>query len=403
MARRMKVLSLIHDISYGGPETRMLCFANAHDRTRVDHHIATIHQPDRAMDANCGPMRQEYMHAGLEIVNLGKRHFETRTTSLMPGEILRTLKSLRRVVGGLRRYIRKHQIDLIDAHLSTANFIGVLAARLSGIPACVTYYSIESPEAILQRAVRQAFSILADTMITDSDDCRKRLEHATMWPGARVVVIRNGIAKPKVNRSREEVRTELGLPMDPATRVICQVSRLVEYKGNMVHLQAAQKVLKAEPNTAFLFVGYDGGSGFRKKLEDQAASLGISNRVRITGYPGSIGDIWNAVDIHGHASLLDSLPIAITEGMSFAMPAVVTATGGIPELVTHEETGLVVFPNDPDVFASALLRLLRNSQDASRLGRAAYRRYDEQYRPEVMAKNMEELFEMLISRRTKRR
>jgi L-malate glycosyltransferase len=132
--------------------------------------------------------------------------------------------------------------------------------------------------------------------------------------------------------------------------------------------------------------------------------LGIDRQVRIASWPGSIADIWSIVDIHVHASHYDSLPNAIIEGMSIGRPAVVTSTGGITELVGHEETGLVVPPRNPDALAHALSRLLRNADLRHRLGAAAKRRFDERCAPAVTARSVERIFcDLVAARRQPRR
>jgi glycosyltransferase involved in cell wall biosynthesis len=176
--------------------------------------------------------------------------------------------------------------------------------------------------------------------------------------------------------------------------VVAQISTLRPHKGHRVLLDAAKLVLEQAPKTRFLVVGFARGRDFEyvEALQMQARRLGISERVFIGPYAGSIGDIWCACDIHAHATLFDSLPNAIIEGMSLAKPAVVTAVGGIPDLVTHEETGLVVPPNDPRAFAGAVLRLIKDKALAQRLGAAAHERYSRGYRAEDTAQKLQRLF-----------
>jgi glycosyltransferase involved in cell wall biosynthesis len=134
-------------------------------------------------------------------------------------------------------------------------------------------------------------------------------------------------------------------------------------------------------------------------LEREIADMGLSDRIRILNYPGHIGDVWKTIDIHVHASLLDSLPNAIIESMSLGKPAVVTSVGGIPEIVEDGETGLIVPPGDSEGLARALLRLLREPELAQRLGKAARNRYQKRYRPEVMTRRLESLFTDLVRRK----
>ena len=181
--------------------------------------------------------------------------------------------------------------------------------------------------------------------------------------------------------------------MDPAIKIIGQISGIVPSKGHEVLLEAAERLLRHERNAVFLFVGYSRGyDDYLARLRQRIEELGLKDRVIVAGYPGPIGDVWSVIDIHVHASLFDSLPNAIIEGMSLGKPAVVTSVGGIPEIVTHEETGLVVPPRDAEALEVALTKLLRSPTFASQLGEAARRRHFERLRPEQMTSSMERLF-----------
>jgi glycosyltransferase involved in cell wall biosynthesis len=158
-------------------------------------------------------------------------------------------------------------------------------------------------------------------------------------------------------------------------------------------------VLAEAPDTYFVITGYAGEDPpYLETLKQDARDLQIEDRVRFVNWPGSIGDVWELLDIHVHASVEDSLPIAITEGMSFGKPAVVTNVGGVREMVTHEETGLVVPMHDSNALGDGVLRLLREPDTARRLGAAALERYQRGYRPEVMTRALESLFVDVVAR-----
>jgi glycosyltransferase involved in cell wall biosynthesis len=212
-------------------------------------------------------------------------------------------------------------------------------------------------------------------------------------PLARVEVIPNGVESPSSSRSRAEMREALGLPEDPRIRIIGQIATLLPTKGQDVLLEAARIVADRAPNVGFLLLGYPrGGSSYSEDLEKQAARLGLGNRIRICGYPDNIGDVWNLIDIHAHPTQLDSLPQAILEAMSLGIPSVVTPVGGIPTMVEHDRTGLIVPPRDPVALADALLRLLHEPGTAARLGRAAQDRYRQRFTTTVMTSALENVF-----------
>ena len=84
--------------------------------------------------------------------------------------------------------------------------------------------------------------------------------------------------------------------------------------------------------------------------------------------------------------------------MALRKPSVVTDIGGIPEVVEHESTGLVVPPRNPSRLAESLLRLLRNPTEANQLAEAAHGRYEKALAPEEMARRIERIFVRVTDR-----
>jgi glycosyltransferase involved in cell wall biosynthesis len=256
----------------------------------------------------------------------------------------------------------------------------------------------------LWRFARQFILTAADLLLTDSAVRAAEIRQAAMLRRPQVCVVPNGVWTPRAVRADAEMRTLLGIPQRPQCRVIGQISAFVEFKGQLVLLEAARKILREEPDVYLLLVGYTSHeSNFREGLEQKIFDLGIADRVRIIKYPGPIGDIWQVIDLHVHASLFDSLPQAILEGMSLGKPAVVTAVGGVPAAVMNGRTGLVVQPGDATALANGILRLLRDPSLSRKLGDAAFVEYERRYRPELTARKLEACFESLVKRQNWRR
>jgi len=393
MTQRLKVLSLVHDLFYGGDETRLLNFSKFLDRDRFDHCVVSIHHADTNYSSRNGTMRDDFAAAGIEVIDLGKSHHTTNSLSLRPDNVVKSVTTLKRIVKQVREIVRERSVDVIDARLHAPMLIGAFVARRCGIPSVGTHYSFERADYTLARRLINQISFgMSHAVITDSEYWRRAIEKAIYWPGARIVNIPNGISSPEPSCEKQEVRRNFGIPDEANLRIVGQISRLVPYKGHAVLLDAAKQVLDAYPDAFFLVVGHASDQAYKDQLKQQAKRLGIANRVRITGYQGNIGDVWQIIDVHTHASHLDSLPNAIIEGMSLAKPAVVTDVGGIPDLVTNEETGLVVPTRDVNALADGILRLLRDPNEAKQFGDAANSRYQECYTPPIMARNIEDLF-----------
>ena len=398
-AARIRVLSVIDGLGFAGDESRLLSLGQNLNASRFHHSVLTLNPLAYATPDEFRARRQHYLDAGLQVDDLAEASPEraSRMAALPPALYAKTgiLRRARR----LARLIRKWRVQVIDGHLESAGLVSVLAGRLTGTPSSITLYcgARVGSDMIWPRSTRMALR-MASAVLTDSRIRADQMRAFVPRNPQKVSVIPNGIPQPLSQRSPAEMRRLLGLPQDPAVRIIGMVGRLVEYKGHEVLIQAAREVLARAPDTAFLAVGYTRTESYKQSLIRLTQELGIRDRFVIAEYPGSIGDIWSAIDIHVHASLFDSLPISIAEGMSFGKPAVVTSAGGIPEIVQHGITGLVVPPGDPAALAAALLDVLHNPELARRLGAKARERYEQFYRPEIMAREMENFFTGMLRR-----
>ena len=391
MKARIKVLSVLNEIGWGGDESRLLSMAAGLDSSRFEHLVITLLDHGSEMQHAGLPDREkQYRDMGVVVKSLSKEEPDTITRSKPANGLQRKLAVFRRA-RRLARIIRRWKIDVIDAR-TAAYLVAAVAGKMTRTPTLITWYGLWDEDTISWTWPVTTSLLLADGILTDSE-VRASQFRAHLHAGqGKVSVIPNGIPQPSSAYNRCESRKLFGFPDDPALRIIGQVARLIDYKGQHVLLRAAPKVLAQCPDAAFLLVGYTLNEDYQEELERLAQELGIGDRVRIVSYPGRIGDVWSAIDIHVHPSLFDSQPIAIIEGMSLGKPAVVTSAGGIPEMVEHGRTGLVVPPGDPMALANAILQLLESPQLAGRLGEAARQRYEERYRPETMISALENIF-----------
>jgi glycosyltransferase involved in cell wall biosynthesis len=153
----------------------------------------------------------------------------------------------------------------------------------------------------------------------------------------------------------------------PQHGLFSYVANLWAHKGHR-HLIDALGMLPTESAIRLLLVG-DGPE--RERLEKQAERVGIRERVRFLGYRT---DAWQHADemfAYVHPSLREGLGQAVMEAMMRGLPVIASAAGGIPDLVTHERTGLLVPPGDAKALAEGMMRLTDNPRDANRLARAA--------------------------------
>ena len=310
-----------------------------------------------------------------------------------------------RIIRKLVKYIREHDIEVIEAHHTTAMFAAVIAGKITGVPVMLSSYHVRNWQVLAMRLPGQLALGSAQAIMTDS---KARATEIREWLWRKSVplhVAPTGVSCPVAQRSPEEVRQYFKIPTgsEGPLKVVGYLAGLVPFKGQKVLAEAAVEVLKHEPDTVFLCIGFSRDFvDYEQQLRRQIRDSEIEDRFIIGEYPGSIGDVWQIIDYHVHPSLLDSLPLAILEGMATGKPIVATSVGGIPEVILHEQTGLIVPPQDPAAIAQALLRLMRDPLLARRLGDAAKAMHQQELTPGVMARKLETVYRGLAGRTVER-
>jgi glycosyltransferase involved in cell wall biosynthesis len=188
-------------------------------------------------------------------------------------------------------------------------------------------------------------------------------------------VIYNGVPLPPRPgaEARRAVRSRLGLP--PDRLVVTFSGRIVETKGVEDLLRAWSRLEPSWKERAeLLVVGEDlGGEGrYRREMEALSAALGCD--ARFVGFQEDVGAWLLASDIAVAPSHVEPLGNVALEAMAYGLPVIGCAVGGIPELIVHEQTGLLVPPRCPEQLAAALRRCLSDGALRLRLGDEGRRR-----------------------------
>lgn len=158
------------------------------------------------------------------------------------------------------------------------------------------------------------------------------------------------------------------LPKD-GINLLC-VGRLVREKGFDLAIKALLSISDRFSGVRLSFAG-DGPA--RTELEELSGSLGLTNRVKFLGWvpPEQIPTLINSAAVVVMPSWTEGLPLIGLEAALLARPVVATRVGGIPEVVLHERTGLIVDSGDWRALAQAIEVLLDDPKTAIRMGLAA--------------------------------
>jgi glycosyltransferase involved in cell wall biosynthesis len=156
---------------------------------------------------------------------------------------------------------------------------------------------------------------------------------------------------------RAAVRAEFGIP--PGVPVVGAVGRLTRQKGHADLLDAMALLAGQVGDVRLLLVG-DGE--LRPALEEQAASLGLGERVIFAGARPDVERTLRAMDVFAMSSLWEGLPTVVMEAMAAGVPVVATDIPGNNDLVRHGETGWLVAVSDARAMAERLRLALEDAQ-----------------------------------------
>ena len=158
-------------------------------------------------------------------------------------------------------------------------------------------------------------------------------------------------------------------------RVLC-LGRLVHDKGFDLALTAFAGLLARFPRARLIVAG-DGPE--RHRLAQQAAELGVSGAVDFTGWvaPERVPELLNTVTVVVMPSRREGMPLVAIQAAQMERPVVASRTGGLAEVIVHEQTGLLVAPDNPEALRDTLCALLERPEFATRLGRSARARVGE--------------------------
>lgn len=275
------------------------------------------------------------------------------------------------IAGLVRRLHERHRFDLLDAHFAYPDgFAAVQLGRMVDVPVSITLRGTlpdlarrPSRRWALRRALHGADSLLAVSASLRDDAARLGVDPA------RVTVVPNGIDLDTFRPlDRQQARQRLGLPGD--ARIVLTVGALREVKGHHYLLRAMAALPSGLEDTRLVVVGGASISDDRSTaLRRLAAELGISDRVIWAG-PRPHGEIpsWLAAsDVFVNASRREGCCNALLEALACGRPAVATAVGGNPEIISDDSVGVLVRPGDPAGLAAGLHGVLERAWQPERI------------------------------------
>ena len=288
----------------------------------------------------------------------------------------------------LSQIIRQYQPDILHVHSRRgADVWGGIVARMTGIPAICTR-RVDNPEGKSARWKYRQYSAVVSishgVQNVVGQHCKGLPQHVI-----HSAVDMNDFTFPE---DRNWFRKKFAIPEHH--KVIANFAQLIPRKGQADIIAAMRDVLKAEPDVTCLLFGKGKQRDNYQALIDQ---FGIGEHVRLCGFTEEVSRILPNIDFMVHPAYAEGLGIILLQGASCGKGLISCPVGGIPEIITHEKTGLLIEPGNVNALSTAILRLLHNPVEAKQLGEAARMHVAAHFTPSAMAKRYEALYRDLVN------
>lgn len=345
-----------------------------------------------------GDLPERCRAAGVDVVIAPSPRFMSTSVEIgrvyVPNPFSCGINALR-LIGLARRHAalyRRLDAALVCTKGVFAHLYGTLAARIARRPAVIHMQDLLANPLYIR--FFGTFARLAQRVIADGTPIRDQL--APFVGADRVDLIYNGVDLDQFSTaiSGEGVRAEWGIDAD--TVLIGNVARLTSWKGQDVLLKAFIRLAPDYPGAKLVLVGSPvfHGDDFEAELRRLAADSGLSDRILFAGFRWDLPEVLAALDIFVYPSIRkDTSPLSLVSAMASGGPILASDVGGVAELLTHTEDGLIVPAADVDALGNALRWMLDDPDLRKRLGAAARRTAERSLSLSVFARQCESVFE----------
>lgn len=345
----MRILQVLHSHGYGGAERHALVLMKG--LQALGHELLYVGPADSFMTQEC-------------------RRLGIATEHLRMSGLYDIASHWR-----LRRLVRAWKPDVVHGQLVRgAYYVGHAVRGLKGVASVATAHSTGAV-----KHMRRCGHVIAVSEAVRAN----LLAHG--YTATEVTTVYNGMPDIEA-RPGMEVRRELG--MEEGRLNVFSAGRFVRDKGQDLMVRAVQAC--RAPVTLWLAgdEATEFGTEVRRLAEGDA-------RIRFLGYRDDVQHILSGFDAYLSASRREAFGLSLAEACAARLPIVATAVGGVPELIEHGHTGLLVPSEDVQGLAAGLEQLARDPALGRRLGTQARERFVERFTAERMALNTIALYERL--------
>ncbi len=292
------------------------------------------------------------------------------------------------------RIVKQSNYSLLHTHTPRAALIGRVAAWLSGVP---LVHHVHSPttrdtESIWRNRMNSLIEQLSLVGVSRLIPVSKSLEFYLKkqgWPEKRIAMVANGVVTPDALPVRDAPGPEW---------VIGSVALFRPRKGTEVLIQALASLRQAGRPIRLRAVGPFETVEYEKTIKEMADRLGVGDMIDWIGFAQNVNAEFTKMDILVLPSLFgEGMPMVILEAMATGVPVVASDVEGIPEVLEHGKSGLVVPAGDVKQLAAVIAELIDNKYDWRAMREDAYQLQTASFSDYSMAKGVARVYDAILN------
>lgn len=299
-----------------------------------------------------------------------------------------------KAVGELIRIIKREKADIVHTHASMSARI---AGRIAGAKVIYTRHSVFPPPKSISQGIGKKINgfvnnIMADGIIAVAEAAKENLTD-TGVDETKITVILNGVKglEPNTAADKEQARKRFGIGEEE--KVVSIVARLEDIKGHDYFIEAADMLLKEGINAKFVIAGT---GSYEEHLKNKVKELGREDNIIFTGFIKDVDALMNITSIQCNASYgTEATSLALLEGMSLGIPAVVSDFGGNPGVISDGNNGFLVRKKNSEALADGIRKLLSDEALYAQLSEKSKEIFNKKFTAVAMTRQTEEYYDKI--------
>lgn len=288
------------------------------------------------------------------------------------------------------KWMKRYRVDIVNTHSSTDSWLFSLCkTALRKNCKMVRTRHISAP---VSRGLttRWLYTSGTDHIITTGTKLRDTLIKHNRFNPNKITSIPTGIDLTHFNRDNQlRARKTTNLPID--IYLVGIVATIRSWKGHCYLLEAIAR----QPDDVHLVIVGDGP--YLPTVREKLAELRIEHRVHLVGHKDDVLPWLQSMDLFVLPSTAnEGVPQSLMQAMACEIPVISTPVGSIPEIISDEQTGLLVPPENSDALADAILRVFNDSMLYRRLAGQGYELAQERFGLDVMLDETEAVYQQLL-------